>query len=778
MKKIPRVDDAIGANQRAGRPLSQNAAIEVSRTPEPPDAYRTLFENLPIGVYRSSVSGLLLDVNPALIQLSGYGDRETLLRVPVKDILTGAGHRRQLLEALRHTGCIRDFETSFRRADGSMLSVLVSVFAQHDPDGQVRCLEGIVVDVTSQRRRDERISVQAAALNAAADGIVITDSKGAIEWVNPAFTRLTGYALEDVVGRNPRLLKSGRHDAAFYTTLWTTIQSRQVWHGETTNRRKDGTFYTEEQTIAPVIDRAGEITHFVAIKHDITRRKDAEATQRRLIAILEATPDFVGTASVDGKPTYLNRGGQRLLGVEGIANETILDAYPERLREFIRHEAVPAAIRDGQWRGEMTLLRRDGREVAVSQIIIAHTAPDGTVEFLSTVMRDITERKQAEEQLHRQVERLAALRDIDIAITSSTDLRVTLEIVLDKIIAQLEVSAVDVLLLNQHTQTLNYAAGRGFRTGALEQTRLWLGQGHAGRAAIDHRPVIVPDLLETPLVRASLIAGEGFMSYVAVPLIAKGMARGVLECFLRVPKTFDAAWLDLLETFAGQAAIAVDNATLLSDLTRSNTDLTLAYDVTLEGWSRALDLRNGDIGGHSQRVTDFTLRMARALGIEPSEFGHIRRGSLLHDIGELGVPDAILLKQGPLTEGEWQIVRRHPVSAYELLQPIPYLRQAIDIPHCHHERWDGTGYPRGLRGEQIPLAARIFAVADTWDVLNSNRPYRAAWNRERAVQHIRGEAGRAFDPKIVEMFLQLEQAGDLDVESNRDCANTHTARST
>ncbi|HET7263333.1 MAG TPA: PAS domain S-box protein [bacterium] len=769
MKKGPRVEDAIGANQRAGSPLSHAARrFSVSRTPESPDAYRTLFENLPVGVYRSSLSGVLLDVNPALVHLLGYPDRETLLQVPIKDILPDAGQRRQLAKAIGQTGSISDFDATLRRADGGALAVLVSIFAQRRPDGCVCCLEGIVVDVTAQRHRDERIGLQAAALAAAADGIVITDSKGAIEWVNPAFTRLTGYTFAEAVGRNPRLLKSGRHDAAFYATLWTTIQSGQVWHGETTNRRKDGTVYTEEQTIAPVVDRAGQIAHFIAIKHDITARKNAEETRQRLAAILEATPDFVGTATADGKPMYLNRGGRRLLGVgdesvEDFAQETIFDAYPERLREFIRRDAVPAAIRDGQWHGESTLLRRDGGEIPVSQVLIAHTAPDGTVEFLSTIMRDITERKQTEDQLHRQVERLAALREIDIAITSSTDLRVTLDVILDKIITLLEVNAVDVLLLNPHTQTLDYAAGRGFRTGALGKTRLWLGQGHAGQAAIDQRPVIVPNLVDTPLLRASLIAGEGFMAYVAVPLVAKGVAKGVLECFTRVPKTFDAPWLDLLETFAGQTAIAVDNATLLSDLTRSNNDLTLAYEVTLEGWSRALDLRDSDAKGHSQRVSEITLRVARALGMRPAELGHIRRGALLHDIGKMGIPDAILLKQGPLTDEEWQIIRRHPASAYELLQPIPYLREAVDIPYCHHERWDGSGYPRGLRGEQIPVAARIFAIADTWDALLNNRPYRAAWSHERAVRHIQEQAGRAFDPKIVDVFLNLEKTGDLAV---------------
>jgi PAS domain S-box-containing protein len=570
------------------------------------------------------------------------------------------------------------------------------------------------------------------------------------------------------------LLKSGRHDQAFYATLWRTIQSGRVWQGETVNRRKDGTFYTEEQTIAPVMDRAGQITHFVAIKHDITARKRAEDAQQRLIAILEATSDFVGTADARGTPTYLNRGGRRMLGIgDGdITNETILDAYPERLRGFIQNEAVATATRDGQWRGETILLSRDGREVPVSQVMVAHTTPDGTVEFLSTIIRDMTKVKQDEEHMRRQVEQLTALREIDMAITGSTDLRVTLNVVLDKITRHLAVDAADVLVMNPHTQTLDYAAGRGFRTNALQHTPLRVGEGHAGRAVLDGT-VIVPNLIASPPARAFLVTGEDFIGYAAVPLVVKGRVKGVLECFRRSPWSADQAWLDLLETFAGQTAIAVDNALLFGDLLRSNTDLTLAYEATLDGWSRALDLRDKDTEGHSRRVTDITLRLARAVGLSEADLGHTRRGALLHDIGKMGVPDSILLKTGPLSEEEWQIMRRHPGYANDLLQSIPYLRPALDIPYCHHERWDGTGYPRGLRGEQIPLAARIFAIADEWDALRSDRPYRPAWSRERALEYIREQSGGAFDPEIVDVFLRLEHEGELDAASARATEHDH-----
>jgi putative nucleotidyltransferase with HDIG domain len=232
--------------------------------------------------------------------------------------------------------------------------------------------------------------------------------------------------------------------------------------------------------------------------------------------------------------------------------------------------------------------------------------------------------------------------------------------------------------------------------------------------------------------------------------------KGVLEVFQRASFSPDREWVELLEIFAGQAAIAVDNAALFNDLQRSNVDLMLAYDTTLEGWSRALDLRDKETEGHTQRVAELTVRLARAMGMSEEELIHVRRGAMLHDIGKMGIPDSILLKPGPLTDDEWAIMKKHPVYAYELLLPIAYLRPVLDIPYCHHEKWDGSGYSRGLKGEQIPLAARIFAVVDVWDALRSDRPYRPAWTDAQAREYIREQAGKHFDPKVVEVFLKLE----------------------
>ncbi len=191
-------------------------------------------------------------------------------------------------------------------------------------------------------------------------------------------------------------------------------------------------------------------------------------------------------------------------------------------------------------------------------------------------------------------------------------------------------------------------------------------------------------------------------------------------------------------------------------LEKLHAELLIAYDKTIEGWSTALDLRDKETEGHTLRVTQKTLELARAVGLSEEEQKHIRRGALLHDVGKLGIPDAILLKQGKLTEEEWAIMRLHPIYAYEWLSGIEYLRKAMDIPYCHHEKWDGSGYPRSLKGSEIPLSARLFAVVDVWDALLSDRPYRLGMPESEVLEYIRNQAGIHFDPHIAQIFIEMQ----------------------
>ncbi|HRE25934.1 MAG TPA: GAF domain-containing protein, partial [Anaerolineales bacterium] len=297
----------------------------------------------------------------------------------------------------------------------------------------------------------------------------------------------------------------------------------------------------------------------------------------------------------------------------------------------------------------------------------------GEIVRLTGIVQDITGRKadeiriqQQAQHLKLQVERLKALRAIDLMITANFDIRPTLIALLDQVIARLNVDAAAVLLFNEGLQTLDFAAGRGFRSRVIEQTRLLLGQGYAGRAGFERVTVVVPDLqaVRAGNARAPLLADEDCHAYCGVPLIAKGRLVGVLEIFQRTPLPEDPDWLEFLETLAGQAAIAIDNAHLFDDLQRTNAELRLAYDATIEGWSHAMDLRDRETEGHSRRVTDLTVRLAEAAGLGTEQITHARRGALLHDIGKLGIPDRILFKADTLTDDEWAVMRKHPQYAF------------------------------------------------------------------------------------------------------------------
>jgi len=360
-------------------------------------------------------------------------------------------------------------------------------------------------------------------------------------------------------------------------------------------------------------------------------------------------------------------------------------------------------------------------------------------------------RTRAMEADQQRVQTLLALHETGVDLAGRRDLHGLLEAIVDRACRLLETSMGGLYLLEPDGLRLTVAKG------VLEPyigRCLEIGEGASGKAVERRRQVVVDDY-QRWADRAPMYRDLPVRSVISAPILWHDDVLGALHLEHIDVGRFGRQARELVNLFADQAAVAIANARLFDDLGQANVELAQAYDSTLEGWVRALDLRDQETEGHTQRVTEMTLRLAREVDVPEHELVHYRRGALLHDIGKIGIPDRILRKPGPLTDEEHCIMRTHPSLAWEMLSPISYLRPSLVIPVAHHERWDGSGYPRGLQGERIPLSARIFAVVDVYDALRFDRPYRTGWDHVRVVEHLVERAGKDFDPAIVRAFVAM-----------------------
>ena len=476
------------------------------------------------------------------------------------------------------------------------------------------------------------------------------------------------------------------------------------------------------------------------------------STEQTLEAILQTFTDTNFVLTPDGIILdYRSHAPFSSIFPEPILNKKVADVFPSRLASQLGD-----ALRTVKQTGNTVTLEYTLPAVDQEYWFDARLIPVSDSRIIM-IARDITECRETKIKMERQVLQLSILRSIDLAIASGLDLNLLLSMLLDRVMALMHVDAATLLLLNPKTNLLEFAAGKGFHSNILQHTRLKLGEGGAGRVALNREMLQIADLRKDRMEfdRSPFFVEENFVTYWGVPLLAKGRVLGVLEMFHRSALKPDRDLQDFFLTVAGQAAIAIDSAMMFSELQRSNAELSLAYDATIEGLSRALDLRDKETKEHTARVTSITVKLATRLGIKQSDLIHVRRGAILHDIGKVAIPDQILFKPGPLAKDEWEIMRRHPMIAVELLSPVNYLEPALEIPHWHHEKWNGTGYPDRLRQEDIPFSARLFALADVYDALISKRPYRSPWSKWVAVQYIESQAGIHFDPRIVPEFLDL-----------------------
>lgn len=750
---------------------------------------QSIFRAAPVGI-GVLVNRVLVQVNERICEMTGY-TREELIGQSAR-ILYPTQEDFEYVGTVKyqqiHEHGIGTVETRWQRKDGTVLDILLSSVPLNPQDWS----QGITftaLDITARKRAEAALQAERDfaqnVLNALGQGVTVLNRDGVFEYVNPAYARMVGRSPDELIGKRPTDVTAPEDHALL------AEQRAKRWQGETSTyetRLVHADGHLVPVTITGVPRWAnGQFAGAIAVITDLTERYQREREMQAIATISAAlraatTREEMLPIIVENTMQLLNAQAAAIISRRTVNHEAFIECARgvwakgegrrtppgKGLSALIFKTKQPYVTNDmandpnifwKDWGEEVCALASVPLIVAQDQVIgtlgIGRNTPITPDEVrvlvaIADIAANALHRATLHEQTEQRLQHLLALQAINQAINASLDLRVILDILIDQVKNQLRVDAVAVSLCHPHTPILTYTVGRGFRN-PIEHLTVRIGEGYAGRVAREQRTLALGHFIAE---HAPHFANEGFVAYCGVPLIAKGQLVGVLEVFQRAPASTDTEWIHLLETMALQAALAINNARLYEELQRTNARLELSYDTTIESWARALELRGHESAGHTQRVAALTERFARALGIQDARLTHIRYGALLHDVGKLALPDAALHPDDPLREDDATLCR-HPELARDLLQPIPYLQPALDIPYCHHEKWNGSGYPRGLKGEEIPLAARLFAIVDTWDTLRHTPPYNTTWSESQVREYIRSQAGKAFDPNLVETFLKL-----------------------
>ena len=439
--------------------------------------------------------------------------------------------------------------------------------------------------------------------------------------------------------------------------------------------------------------------------------------------------------------------------------DPILHSFPLQLVDRVVQYGVPVTFQDHEElvSGGIFPLLYGGRVTGLIGLLSRQTDyfKPGTLAWINALTSIISDSFFQQENYRQEQDVIE--HSISRILQASLDVQDPLPAVLALLASAVKADAVTALRYNQPVQRFDLLTTHGLSAATIARLKLYFESGLADQAVADRQLTWIEDMLisRSDARPISQLTEEGFRSYLALPLIGHNDFLGILEIVWRKPLEIQALDMRFLGRVAEQVALTMERSLIFRDLRHSNEGLVSSYNAMIEGLSRALELRDIETEGHTRRVSVLMMRFGEHMQIPAAQWDAIKQGALLHDIGKLGIPDAILLKPGSLTQREREVMQQHALYGYHILAPIISLRQTLDIALYHHERWNGSGYPYGLQGEQIPLVARLFAVADVFDALTSDRPYRPAWTHTQAVEYLREQAGHLFDPQVVELFLEI-----------------------